>query len=47
VRVPETLEATIDVRLAELRANTGAPIFEGQGQYSGLEVVGQMERLVS
>jgi hypothetical protein len=47
VRVPETLDATIDVRLVELRNKTSALVFEGQGQYAGLEVVGEVERLVS
>jgi hypothetical protein len=47
VRVPETLGATIDVRLTELRSKASAPVFEGQGQYAGLEVVGEVERLTS
>jgi tocopherol cyclase len=47
VRVPETLEATIDVRLVELGTRTSTPLFEGQGRYAGLEVVGELERLVS
>jgi hypothetical protein len=47
VRVPETLSATIDVQLVELQGSANAPIFEGHGQYAGLEVVGEVERLVS
>ena len=47
VRVPETLEATIDVRLAALRNKTRAVLFEGQGRYAGLEVVGETDRLMS
>jgi len=43
-RVMETLSASIDVRLETLQ---GDLIFEGTGEHAGLEVVGDLERLLA
>jgi len=43
-RVMETLSASIDVRLETLQ---GDLIFEGKGEHAGLEVVGDLERLLA
>jgi tocopherol cyclase len=47
VRVPETLNATVEVRLSRLGRVGQAPIWEGRGRYAGLEAVGDLERLLS
>lgn len=44
VRVNETLKATVDVRLS---TNEGDVLFSGQGRNAGLEVQGELERLLS
>jgi len=46
VRVPETLSATIEVRLSRLRRGQDEVILEDTGRYAGLEVVGDLDRLV-
>ena len=46
VRVPETLSAEIEVRLSRLGGRREAALFEGCGRYGGLEVVGELDRLV-
>lgn len=43
-RVPETLRATVDVCLTDLR--TGAARFSGSGQAAGLEVAGDIDRVL-
>ena len=45
VRVPETLSATIGVRLSRLGGRQPEVILEDTGRYGGLEVVGDLERL--
>jgi hypothetical protein len=42
-RVDETLDAKIDVRLSTL---AGKLLFEGQGRHAGLEVNGDIQRLL-
>jgi hypothetical protein len=42
-RIAETLNATIHVRLINLKS--GMVEFDGQGDYAGLEAVGDMEKL--
>ncbi len=44
LRVPETLRATVDVRL--VAQATGETIFEGTGRNAGLEVAGDLGQLV-
>lgn len=44
-RVPESLEATVVVRLSALRARTSSLVFDGVGRSAGLEVVGDGARL--
>ncbi len=46
VRVPETLQATIAVRLTALEQGRDTLLFEGAGRDGGLEVGGEMGRLV-
>lgn len=46
VRVPETLQATIDVRLMRRRGAREDLLFAGQGRYAGLEVAGDTEQLL-
>jgi hypothetical protein len=43
-RVMETLNATVDVRLETLK---GALLFEGAGAHTGLEVMGDLQRLLA
>lgn len=43
-RIAETLNATIHVRLVNLKS--GMVEFDGQGDYAGLEAVGDMEKLI-
>jgi hypothetical protein len=43
-RVMETLSASIDVRLETLQ---GDVVFEGTGENAGLEVVGDLQRLLA
>jgi hypothetical protein len=43
-RVMETLSATVHVRLETLQ---GESIFEGLGKHAGLEVMGDLSRLLS
>lgn len=45
-RVPETLQATLEVRLSELDGDREAVIFEGSGRNAGLEVGGEWEKLL-
>jgi tocopherol cyclase len=47
MRVPETLEATIDVRLTAFQGKRRGLVFEGRGQFAGLEVGGAVEQLLS
>jgi hypothetical protein len=47
VRVPETLRATVEVRLRRLDSVGQVVLFEGTGRYAGLEVAGDVERLLS
>ena len=47
VRVPETLSATIEVRLSRLRGSQAEVIWEDTGRYGGLEAVGDLDRLVA
>jgi hypothetical protein len=54
VRVPETLSARIDVRLSRLpgrvaagRGRRAETLYEGTGRTAGLEVVGDLERLLN
>jgi tocopherol cyclase len=47
VRVPETLSAVIEVRLARLGRARDEVILADTGRYGGLEVVGHVERLLS
>jgi len=42
-RVPETLNATVEVRLESL---SGVVLFEGLGEHTGLEVIGDLARLM-
>ncbi len=42
-RVDETLDATLEVRLSRL---SGEILFEGRGRYAGLEVEGELDRLL-
>ncbi len=46
VRVPETLSASVDVRLSRLGGGQAGIAFEGTGRYAGLEVVGDLDRLL-
>ena len=46
VRVAETLQGTIQVRLSKRESNS-RPLFEDTGGCAGLEIVGQVERLRS
>jgi hypothetical protein len=45
VRVPETISALIEVRLSRRRG--GQVLFEDTGRYAGLEVVGDLDKLVT
>jgi hypothetical protein len=45
-RVPESLQATVTVRLSAWGGASRSPIFEGSGRNAGLEVVGDTEKLV-
>jgi len=46
-RVPESLQASVTVRLSVLRGSRSSVIFEGVGRNAGLEVVGDRPRLLS
>ena len=46
VRVAESLSASVEVRLTRLRGRQATVIFEGTGRYAGLEVEGDLERLL-
>jgi hypothetical protein len=46
VRVPETLSATVEVRLSRLNRGRARVLLHDTGRYAGLEVVGDLERLV-
>jgi hypothetical protein len=46
VRVAESLSASVEVRLTRLRGRQATVIFEGIGRYAGLEVEGDLERLL-
>jgi len=46
VRVPETLSATIEVRLSRLGGRPPTVLLEDKGRYGGLEVVGDLARLL-
>jgi hypothetical protein len=43
-RVDETLNAAVDVRLS---TGTGQVLFNGHGRHAGLEVHGELERLMA
>ncbi len=43
-RVPETLKAALDLRLIDLQSNH--PIFSGRGECAGLEVAGDIDKLL-
>jgi tocopherol cyclase len=46
-RVDETLDAVVDVRLSEKSGrSTGKVLFEGQGRHAGLEINGDIPRLL-
>jgi hypothetical protein len=45
-RVPESLRATVTVRLSESDAGLSAPIFDATGRNAGLEVVGELAKLL-
>lgn len=47
MRVPETLNASMSVRLRELGEGATAPLFEGIGRNGGLEVAGELQRLLA
>jgi len=47
VRVPETLQATVQARLSALAGRQERPIFEGTGHCARLEVAGDIARLLS
>jgi hypothetical protein len=46
VRVVESLSASVEVRLARLRGKQADVIFEGTGRYAGLEIEGDLDRLL-
>ena len=46
VRVPETLRSTVKVRLTKSKSSDRALVFKGKGRYAGLEVAGDLERLL-
>jgi hypothetical protein len=46
VRVPETLSATVEVRLSRLRGGRNEIVLEDTGRYAGLEAVGDLDKLV-
>jgi hypothetical protein len=45
-RVPESLQATVSVRLSTLRKGEPNVVFEGTGRSAGLEVVGDRAKLL-
>jgi hypothetical protein len=46
-RVDETLDAAVHVRLSEKRGRSaGTVLFEGQGRHAGLEINGDIPRLL-
>ena len=47
VRVPETLPATVQVRLVRRQGSQETIVFEGSGRYAGLEVAGVTERMLA
>ena len=47
VRLPETLDADMSVRLWDLESGSTRPLFEGTGRNGGLEVAGDLQRLLS
>jgi hypothetical protein len=47
VRVPETLQSTVQVRLTKLEDRDNRPIFEDTGRYAGLEVAGDLKQLLT
>lgn len=47
VRVPETLQASVAVRLSTLGGGKERSLFEGTGQCGGLEVAGDIPRLLA
>jgi tocopherol cyclase len=46
VRVAESLSASVEVRLTRLRGGQATLIFKGTGRYAGLEIMGDLERLL-
>jgi hypothetical protein len=46
-RVPETLSAQVEVRLSEVGKATSVTLFHGTGRCAGLEVAGDLERLLA
>ena len=47
VRVPETLGATVHIRLSEWGNGEQALLLEDTGRHAGLEIAGEWERLLS
>jgi hypothetical protein len=46
VRVPETLQAVVAVRLSTLEGGEARTLFEGSGRNAGLEIAGDLARLL-
>jgi len=46
VRVPETLSATVEVRLSRLGRGPASVLLHDVGRHAGLEVVGELDKLV-
>jgi hypothetical protein len=46
VRVAESLSAIVHVRLSRLSKERAVVVFEGTGRYAGLEIEGDLERLI-
>jgi len=47
IRVPETLDADVSLRLWDLESGSARLIFEGTGRNGGLEVAGELQRLLA
>lgn len=47
LRVPESLQSTVEVRLIKSTGRDRGLLFEGQGRYAGLEIAGDLDRLLS
>jgi len=46
-RAPETLDASVRVRLSHSELGRYATVFEDVGRFAGLEVAGQLEQLLA